>query len=126
MRFSRFCFSKEFELLSGRRRRYRFMGIKYFHHAELFVGNAQNSDFAQRRKKTFDPFYMYIGIFATGAVAYIYRKLEHRKAVLHQPLPKVGVGFPFLFGVGRQVEKHKYPHDTVFAESVDICTHISG
>ena len=125
-RLSRFRFSKEFKLLPWCRWWHGFMGTKYFHHAELFVGDTQNSDFSQRWKKTFNPFYVYISIFSTGAMAYIYRELEHCKAVLHQPFPKPSIGFAFLFCVGRQVKKNKYPHDTVFAESVDGCIHISG
>ncbi len=69
---------------------------------------------------------MYLGILTTGAVAHINGKLKHGESVAHEFFAEVGVCLSLFLGIGRQVEKNKYPHDTVFAETVEFVVHISG
>ena len=121
-----FLFSEKFELLPRSIGGYNFSGREYLHHTKLFVGNAQYAHLALWWEKHFYPFYMHLGIFTAGAVAHINGELKHGEAVAQKFLAEVGVGFPLFLGIGRQVKKHKYPHDTVFAETVEISVHISG
>ena len=123
---SPFLFLEKFELLSRGVGRNRFAGGKYFHHTELFIGDTKNPYVAQRRQKHFYSFYVYLGIFATGAVAHINGKLKLGESVAHKLFAEVGVCFSLFLGIGRQVEKNKYPHDTIFTETVEFVVHISG
>jgi hypothetical protein len=47
-------------------------------------------------------------------MAQIYRKLEHGEAVSHKIFAKLGRLLAVFLGLGRQVEKNKYPHNSIF------------
>lgn len=73
------------------------------------------SEFRQKRLHTL---YMDRGVLATGTMADINGKLEHRKAVFLQTFPEIRVG-PFVFlRFGRQVKQYQYPHNTIFADAL--------
>lgn len=115
--------SEEFQLLSWRIGFHLFLTDVEFNIRKLFVGDAETSHLPVSRQECLHPFEVYIGILATGAMPDVDRELEHGESVANQILAEVGSRFAFSFGIGRQVEKHKQPHDAVFAEAVH---HISG
>ena len=56
--------------------------IKHFYFAKLLIGYTNNPDLSKFGKKRFDPLYMHFGILATGAMANVNGKLEHRETIL--------------------------------------------
>lgn len=94
-----------------------FLAGKNFHLTELLVGDADDPDLTCRRQRGLHPPDVHLGVLPRGAMAQVDRKLEHREAVLDEFFAKLGILFPFLFRLGRQVEKHKYPHDAIFRKT---------
>lgn len=109
-----FFILEKFKLLRGGLGSSFFLAIKYFHHPELFVGYGHYAHMPFLGKYAFHSFYMYIGVFAAGAVANIDGKLEHGKAIGHYFLAESGSSFVIFFTYHRQIEKNKYPHNSVF------------
>ena len=66
--------------------------------AKLFVGDAQNANFAELGKKWFNPIYVDFGIGRTGAVTDVAGELEHGESIIYQGLPKTGGSFSVGFG----------------------------
>lgn len=97
---------------------YRFVTVEYLYVAKLFVGYAEYSNIAKFGKERFNPLYVYLGVFHACTMADIDRKLEHGESVTAQILTKKRVSLFVFLGVGGQVEKYKYPHNSVFAKSV--------
>lgn len=81
-----------------------FLAVVQLHIAKLLVGNTQNAHIAPWGQMRLDAFDVHLGIFAAGAVAYVYGELEHDKAILEHFLSKRGIDLPVLFGFGWQVE----------------------
>jgi hypothetical protein len=94
-----------------------FSSRKNFHLAKLLVCYADNPDLTGRRQRGFHPTDMYLGILAGGAMSQVNRKLEHREAIAHEVFAKLGGLFPLLFCLGRQIEKHKHPHNPIFRKT---------
>lgn len=109
---------EQFELLARSVRFYGFMSIKYLYVAKLFVGYAEDSNIAKFGQERLYTLNVYCGILHAGAMADIDRKLEHGESVTAQILTKKRVSLFVFLGVGGQVEKYKYPHNSVFAKSV--------
>lgn len=60
---------------------------------------------------------MGLGVLFRGAMADVDGVLKHRESVLYQMFAKSSGILALLFCLGRQVEKHHYPHNLIFAES---------
>jgi hypothetical protein len=103
---SGFFILKQFQLLRGVWQLFFFLAVKQFHHTKLLIGYGHNAYMAFWREYFFNAFNMYIGIFATAAMAQVNGKLEHTEAVLHNILAELAVNFPVLFGFRWQVEKY--------------------
>jgi hypothetical protein len=97
---------------------------KNLHLAKLFVGDADNADISRRRQRCFNTADMHLGILSRGAMAQIYRKLKHGKAVSHKILAKLSRMLAVFLDLGRQVKKHKYPHNSIFRKTFHC--YISG
>ena len=117
---SQIIFSKQLQLLPWGAGLFNFFVVKNLHTAELLVSNAHYPNLSVFWQRHFHPFYMHIGVFHTCAMPQINRKLEHRKTVVQKFLPELRRGFPFLFRISRQIEKHQNPHNPIFAESVHV------
>lgn len=100
-----------------------FLARKNFHLPELLVGDADYSNLPGGRQGGFGPFDVHFGILAGGAMTQIDGELKHRKAVGQELLTKIRVLLPLLFCFGRQVKKYKYPHNSIFRETIH---YISG
>lgn len=111
-------FLKKFELLARWSYLLFLWSVEKFHIAKLFVCNAKNTNVSIGRKIVFYSFYMNFGIFATWAVPQIYRKLKHCKAVCYKFVSKNSIVFTVFFGFGRQIEKYKYPHNSIFTKTL--------
>ena len=85
--------------------------------AKLFVGDAQNANFAELGKKWFNPIYVDFGIGRTGAVTDVDGELEHGESIIYQGFPKTGGSFSVGLGFGGQIEKYQNPHDTIFTDA---------
>ena len=113
-----FIFLKKFELLARWSYLLFLWSVEKFHIAKLFVCNTKNTNVSIGRKIVFYSFYMNFGIFATWAVPQIYRKLKHCKAVCYKFVSKNSIVFTVFFGFGRQIEKYKYPHNSIFTKTL--------
>ena len=85
-------------MLIGCRYWFFFLPLEQFHLSELLIGDAQYSNASNFRKGFFDPLNMYFGVFTTGAMSQIYRKLKHGKTIVYQFLAEIGVCLLLLFG----------------------------
>lgn len=94
------------------------MPVENLNITKLLVGYAENAHIAKFGQKRLYAFNVYRGILHAGAMTHIDRKLKHGEPVAAQVLTKKRIGFFVFLGVGRKVEKYKYPHNPVFAESV--------
>jgi hypothetical protein len=101
-------------LLGSARRFGFFLPVKYFHHAELLVGDGENSNMTFFGQNPFYSFDVDIGVFAAWAMAEIDGKLEHVETISHDLLAEPGSYFSFLFSYNGQIEKDQYPQDPVF------------
>ena len=113
-----FIFLKKFELLARWSYLLFLWSVEKFHIAKLFVCNTKNTNVSIGRKIVFYSFYMNFGIFSTWAVPKIYRKLKHCKAVCYKFVSKNSIVFTVFLGFGRQIEKYKYPHNSIFTKTL--------
>ena len=95
---------KQLQLLSGRIGKLWLGAVIQFDVAKLFVGDADDADISELWQKRFHTFFVYFGVFHTGAMANVDGKLKHRKTVFDEVFPKQGVGFLVLFRFSRQIE----------------------
>lgn len=116
--FPQFSHSKQLQLLAWRVHRLGFAVAENLHFAKLLVGDAQYPNIAKLRHERLHPLDMHLRVFAAGTMPQVDRKLEHREAVSHDALAKIGVGLTLFLRLRRQIEKHKHPHNPVFTESV--------
>lgn len=77
------------------------MRLNYPDIAKLFVGNAENADITLRGNHLFNPLDVYLGIFHTGTVAEINRKLKHGETIVQQIVAKHSSIPTILLGFGR-------------------------
>ena len=110
--------SKQLQLLARRVHRLRLAVTENLHFAKLLVGNTQNADVAKLGHERLHPLDMYLGVFIAWTMPQINRKLKHRETVGHDALAKSGVCLALFLRLRRQIKKHQYPHDSVFAKSV--------
>ena len=82
----------------------KFITIKQFDAAKLFVGNAQNANLSIIRKKGSDPLHMDIGVLTTRTVTHVNGELKHRESISLQILTKINVCLLVLFRFSRQIE----------------------
>ena len=59
----------------------RLSPIKHLDFSKLFICQTNYSNLTKFREERLNPLNMYFSILATGTMANIYGKLEHRKAV---------------------------------------------
>ena len=90
--------SKQFKLYAGQGEGWGFLSEIQMKVAKLFVGDAQNANFAELGKKWFNPIYVDFGIGRTGAVTDVDGELEHGESIIYQGLPKTGGSFSVGFG----------------------------
>ena len=98
--------SKQFQLLARRVHRLRFAITENLHIAKLFVSDTQDANVAELRHKRLYPLDVDLGVLSARAMPQINGKLEHRKAVCHDALPKIDIRLAFLLRLRRQIEKH--------------------
>lgn len=116
----RFSVSKQLQLLARRVNGFRLAVAENLHVAKLLVGDAQYPDVAKLRHERLHPLDVDLGVFLAWAMPQVDGKLEHGEPVRHDALAEIGVGLAFLLRLRRQIEKHKHPHNPVFAESVHV------
>lgn len=109
---------EQFQLLSRRRDTLLLLAAKQLNGGELLVGHAKDADIAIVGKNRFDSLNMHLGILLTGTMAHVDGELKHREAVTLQILAKVSIGLAISFRLGRQIEKHQYPHNSIFTETI--------
>lgn len=97
--------------------RLRLLAIKKLNVFELFVGDGKNAYFAIFRHQSLDAADMYGGILATGTMAHIDGKLEHREAVAHDVLAETRSILALFARRGGEIEEYKYPHDAIFTKT---------
>ena len=110
--------SEKLELLPRGVRLYGLLAVEQLDGAELLVGDAEHADVAvlwEERPYAAD---VRLGVLHAGAVAHVDGELEHREAVALQVLAEQGVSLLVALRLGGKVEKHEYPHNPVFAETV--------
>lgn len=110
-------FLEQFQLHGCMRWLFLFVTAENFDCAELFVGYRQYADLSGFRKKRFYSFDMHCRIFPTRTMAHIDGILEHNETVADQFLPEFSSSLALLFSLCREVEKYKYPHNTVFIQA---------
>jgi len=89
------------------------MTVKNFHHAELFIGDAHNTDVPFFGKDLFDSDNMNVRIFPAVAVTHINGKLEHLEAVFQDVFTELRVDLTLCLGFRRKVEKYQYPQYSI-------------
>lgn len=87
--------------------------MKYLHHPKLLVGDAHYAHIALGGKVIFGAVDVHFSVFAAAAMAHVNAELKHLKAVCQHFFAKSAGVFAVLFGVGREVEEYKYPHDAI-------------
>ena len=113
-----FPISKQLQLLARCVNRFRLAVTENLHVAKLFVGDTQNADVAKLGHERLHPLDMHFGVLIAWAMSQINRKLEHGESIGQDALTKSGVCLALLFRLRRQVEKHKHPHNSIFAKSI--------
>ena len=98
--------SEQFQLLCNRIGGFLLLPEENFHTAKLLVGDAEDSDTASLGQVHLYTTYMHIGIFAAGAVSYVYRELEHCEAIGNEFFAEIGIYLAFFLGFGRKVEEY--------------------
>ena len=74
---------EQFQLLSWRIGALRFPTIEQLYFAKLLVRDTKNSYLTMFWKHCLYPTNVYLGIFYTGAMAYVYGELKHSKTILY-------------------------------------------
>jgi hypothetical protein len=87
---------------------------------KLFICYTQDTDTASGRDKGLHSLDVNIGVLSTGTVPYVDGKLKHGKSIALQIFSKVCVTLLFFLGFCWKVEEDKYPHDTIFTETVHV------
>lgn len=87
---------KQFQLLIWSMYFFLFFPDKQFHIPKLFIGDTENSYLASGRKEAFNSFDMHIGVFPTGTVPQVNRKLKHSEPILNQFFAKIRINFPIF------------------------------
>ena len=84
--------------------------------AKLFIGDAQDGDFAFIGDEFADAFDMGGGGFEGGAVANVDRVLVHLETVLEEVFTEACGGFALGFRIGGQIEHDVDPHKRIGRE----------
>lgn len=110
-------FSEKFQLL----RHVRFCPFALAPEVEnvsiLFVCHRQNTRKSSRRHRPSNAIDVNLHVFFRGTMPDIHRILHHCEAVLFQRFAELCRMTPFCFGIGRQIEKDKQPHDPIGIQS---------
>lgn len=113
----RYCFLEKFQLL----RHVRFCPFALAPEVEnvsiLFVCHRQNTRKSSRRHRPSNAIDVNLHVFFRGTMPDIHRILHHCEAVLFQRFAELCRMTPFCFGIGRQIEKDKQPHDPIGIQS---------
>ena len=110
-------FSEKFQLL----RHVRFCPFALAPEVEnvsiLFVCHRQNTRKSSRRHRPSNAIDVNLHVLFRGTMPDIHRILHHCEAVLFQRFAELCRMTPFCFGIGRQIEKDKQPHDPIGIQS---------
>ena len=83
----------------------------------LFVCHRQNTCKSCRRHWPSNAIDVNLHVLFRGTMPDVHRILHHREAVFLQRLAELCRMTPFGFGIGRQIEKDKQPHDPIGIQS---------
>ena len=88
---------KKFKLLTRSIWLLRLSTKKEFNVPKLLICDAHDAYFTKFWQESLYTFPMYLCIFHAGAMANIYRELEHSKTIFHETLAKLCIFFLVLF-----------------------------
>ncbi len=115
--------SEKFKLLDGLGQWGGMLAVEQEHVGELLVRNAHDANLSIFGQGTLHTPYMHVGILCARAMAQVNRELKHREAILQQLLAELGCRLALLLRIRRQIEKHQYPHNSIFTKTThQICT----
>ena len=95
------------------------LAVEQEHVGELLVRNAHDANLSIFRQGALHPPYMHVGILRTRAMAQVNGELKHRETILQQLLAELGCRLTLLLRIGRQIEKHQYPHNSIFTKPAE-------
>ena len=106
--------SKKFQLYSWGIFSLRLPSVKKFYLTKLFIRDTEYAYLTKLGQKRLYSLYMNRRVLTAGAMPYIDGELKHGKAIALQVLAKINICLLFIFGFGRQIKKHKHPHNPIF------------
>ena len=114
------CMLEQFQLLPRCVRLMRFSAIKELNVVELLICYTQNANLAILGERVFHPFNMYVRILHASTMPQVDGELKHGEPISLQKVAKVYICFLILLRFCWKVEKHQYPHNTIFIKTAKV------
>ena len=108
---------EQFQLMTIDDGRLRLFAIEKLNVGKLFVGDSKYANLAVFRHQGLDAANVYGCVLATGTMAHIDGKLEHREAVAHDVLAETRSILALFARRGGEIEEYKYPHDAILTKT---------